>query len=182
MLNQRDILHPIIGTKDFFHETRPLTFLPQKALLFVSSVQRQGLSDTLVSLKEWRVAKLMEATNAYRAAAWTLALCMCSAGWSSWKGVTKHSKCPPFSPQCSGCARPWVSVVWPDCKQATQHAVCASSSVYYPTFTVSVLFHTGKKSTFIKFAYLALEKNIQFFLIWKHTLLILCCSKTAFSF
>lgn len=163
MLNQRDILHPTIGTKDFFHETRPLTFLPQKALLFVSSVQRQGLSDTLVSLKEWRVAKLMEATDAYRAAAWTLALCMCSAGWSSWKGVTKHSKCPPFSPQCSGCARPWVSVVWPDYKQATQRAVCASSSVYYPTFTVSVLFHTGKKSTFIKFAYLALETNIQFF-------------------
>lgn len=163
MLNQHDILHPTIWHQRSFHETRPLNFLPQKALLFVSSFQWQGLSGTLVSLKEWLVAKLMETTDAYWATAWTLALCMClsSAGRSSWKGVTKHSKCPPFSPQRSGCARPWVSVVWLDYKQATQRVVCASSSVYYPTFTVSVLFHTGKKkSTFISFAFPALETNI----------------------
>lgn len=145
-----------------FHETRPLTFLPQKALLFISSLQRQGLGVNLVSLKEWRVAKLMETTDTYWAAAWTFALCMClsSAGWSSWKVVTKHPKHPTFSPQCSGCARPSVSVVWWDYKQAPQRVVCASSSVFYPTFTMSVLFHTEKKFTFLSFAFLALEVNI----------------------
>lgn len=65
-----------------FSETRPLTFLPQKALLFVSSPWQQGLGVDLVSLREWSVAKLMETRETYWAAAWALALCIClnSAG------------------------------------------------------------------------------------------------------
>lgn len=128
-----------------FHETRPLTFLPQKALLFASSLQRQGLGVDLVSLKEWRVAKLMEATDAYWAAARTLALCRCltSAGWSSWNIVTKHSKRPVFSPQCSDCARPSVSVGWRDYNR--QHSVLhVKFSLLSYIYTVCSISHWKK--------------------------------------
>lgn len=60
-----------------FRETRPLTFLPQKALLCVSSLRQEGLGVDLVSLREWSVAKLMETRGTYWAAAWALALCIC---------------------------------------------------------------------------------------------------------
>lgn len=86
-----------------FRETRPLTFLPQKALLFVSSLRQQGLGVDLVSLREWSVAKLMETRDTYRAAAWALALCIClnSAGGSCHDKNTPKS--PAISSHCPGC-------------------------------------------------------------------------------